>query len=300
MGKDEHGTPRIRLNSKVLFQVGPLDQGYWPDGVYTAPTDEALRFDIETIKKLGMNMSRKHVKVEPERWYYWCDRLGLLVWQDMPSAGNETPESHGQFEVELRRLIEGRRNHPAIIMWVVFNEGWGQHDTPYYARLVKRLDPSRLVNSVSGFQNGGERKDPKVGDVVDIHDYVGPGAYWPDPVRASVLGEFGGLGLVIPGHTWPGKGWGYRMSADRDALTREYDELIRRTASLRDRTALCAAIYTQISDVETECNGLMTYDREVIKVDVRKISAAHRALLANLPCWHTPDEWAAVVHAEKR
>jgi hypothetical protein len=273
LGKDDQGVLRPRLNGKFVFQVGPLDQGFWPDGLYTAPTDEALRYDIEVTKKLGMNMARKHVKVEPDRWYYWCDKLGLMVWQDMPSGDNKTPESKRQFDTELRRMIEGRRNHPSIIMWVVFNEGWGQHDTERYVAEVKKLDPSRLVNNASGWT------DKKVGDVIDMHNYPGPGSPNPEPTRAAVLGEFGGLGLPLPGHTWSEKSWGYRGTADRDDLTRRYCDLLRRTWDLKDSKGLSAAVYTQTTDVETECNGLMTYDREIIKVNVEMARAANRGEL---------------------
>ena len=167
------------------------------DGLYTAPTDEALRYDIEVAKKLGFNMARKHVKIEPDRWYYWCDKLGYLVWQDMPSANNATPESKKQYECELTRMVEGFRNHPSIIMWVVFNEGWGQHDTERYTAAVKKLDPSRLTNNASGWT------DKKVGDVLDIHSYPGPAAPAPEAKRAGVLGEFGGLGLGVDGMPGP-------------------------------------------------------------------------------------------------
>ena len=259
LGKDEHGFTRILLNDKFIFQVGPLDQGFWPDGIYTAPTDEALRFDIEAEKKLGFNMVRKHVKVEPERWYWWADKLGLLVWQDMPSGDNKTPESREQFKHELERMIQGRWNHPAIIMWVVFNEGWGEHDVPDLVKHVKELDPTRLVNDASGWTDHG------VGDVMDMHHYPDPAMPKPEEHRAAVLGEFGGLGLPIPGHAWTAKHWGYRGVADQDQLTAQYVQMLQRAWSLKDQ-GLCACVYTQISDVETESNGLLTYDREVFKV----------------------------------
>src|SRR5207302_1595686 len=171
--KDDKGVPRLMLNGKFVFQVGPLDQGFWPDGLYTAPTDEALRYDIEITKKLGFNMTRKHVKVEPDRWYYWCDKLGLLVWQDMPSGDRSvadgkadmvrTPESARQYELELKRMIDGLHNHPCVVMWVVFNEGWGQFDTARITNWTKKYDPTRLVNCASGWN------DRNVGDVHDIH-----------------------------------------------------------------------------------------------------------------------------------
>lgn len=267
---------RLMLNGKFLFEVGPLDQGFWPDGIYTAPTDEALRYDIEMTKKLGFNVTRKHVKVEPDRWYYWCDRLGLLVWQDMPSGNNSSDAGKQQFQTELQRLIEGRRNHPSIIMWVVFNEGWGQHDTETLVPWVKKLDPSRLVDNASGWT------DKKVGDVIDMHNYPGPGSPAPEPQRAAVLGEFGGLGLGIEGHTWA-KTWGYRGTANSEQLTRDYMKLLRRAYELKDNPGLNAVIYTQITDVETEGNGLMTYDRAVTKVDVSRVAAANRGIFPPLP-----------------
>ncbi|MCY2995329.1 MAG: glycoside hydrolase family 2 [Planctomycetota bacterium] len=270
LGKDDQGILRLMLNGQFVFQVGPLDQGFWPDGLYTAPTDEALRYDIEATKKLGMNLARKHVKIEPDRWYYWCDKLGLLVWQDMAAGDNRTPESKQQFELELQRMIEGLGNHPSIIMWVVFNEGWGQHDTQRYVETVKRWDPSRLVNNASGWT------DQKCGDVIDMHNYPGPGSPQPEATRAAVLGEFGGLGLAVPQHTWSEKSWGYAGMADLGELTRRYCKLLGRAWQLKDSPGLCAVVYTQTTDVETECNGLLTYDRAIIKVDAVEGAAANR------------------------
>jgi beta-galactosidase/beta-glucuronidase len=276
LGKDDKGIQRLMLNGKFVFEVGPLDQGFWPDGLYTAPTDAALKYDIGMTKKLGFNATRKHVKVEPERWYYWCDKLGLLVWQDMPSAGNSTPELKQEFEKELRALVATHHNHPSIIMWVVFNEGWGQTRENDYAwprsmvALVEKLDPSRLVNNASGWT------DLKIGSVNDMHKYPGPGSPAPEADRAVVLGEFGGLGLKVDGHTWKAETWGYRGMADPAALTRQYQKLLARAYGLKDSSGLCAAIYTQITDVETECNGLMTYDRELVKGDLDKLAAANR------------------------
>jgi len=270
LGKDERGITRMMLNGKPLFHIGPLDQGFWPDGLYTAATDEALRYDVEITKKLGMNCARKHVKVEPDRWYYWCDRLGLMVWQDMPSGNNKTPEAKQQFETELLALVRGRWNHPSVVMWVPFNEGWGQHDTARYCTLVKKLDPTRLVNNASGWT------DKKVGDVHDIHSYPGPGSPKPEEKRAAVLGEFGGLGLKVDGHTWQQKTWGYRGTASSEELTRHYVKLLRRLYALKEDPGLCAGIYTQTSDVETECNGLLTYDRAVVKLDLETAAKANR------------------------
>ncbi|HEV3085220.1 MAG TPA: glycoside hydrolase family 2 TIM barrel-domain containing protein [Gemmataceae bacterium] len=287
IGKDEQGVTRILLNGKFVFQLGPLDQGFWPDGIYTAPTDEALKYDIEITKKLGFNMCRKHVKVEPERWYYWCDKLGLLVWQDMPSGDRSvapgkgeiirSSESARQFELELKRMIDGRRNHPSIIMWVVFNEGWGQYDTPRLTNWVKQYDPSRLVNCASGWN------DMKVGAVHDIHVYPGPGAPQPEGTRAAVLGEFGGLGLPVPDHTWEKRTWGYRNMKDRSDLTRRYEQLLRGVWKLKDNPGLSAAVYTQTTDVETEANGLLTYDRAVIKMDLERVAAANRGDFSHVP-----------------
>ena len=272
LGKDESGLTRILLNNQFVFQVGPLDQGFWPDGIYTAPTDEALKFDIETEKKLGFNMVRKHVKVEPERWYYWADKLGLLVWQDMPSGDNKTDEAKKQFEQELDRLVQGRWNHPSIVMWVVFNEGWGQFDTERLTEHVKQLDPTRLVNDASGWT------DKNVGDVHDMHKYPDPGMPKPEPNRAAVLGEFGGLGLAIPGHMWKNENWQYRGAKDQDNLTEQYVRALGQAWALKDK-GLSACVYTQITDVETESNGMLTYDREVFKVHPDAAATANQGKL---------------------
>ena len=281
LGKDAKGFTRLMLNNKPYFQLGPLDQGFWPDGIYTAPTDEALRYDIEMTKKLGMNMARKHVKIEPDRWYYWCDKLGLLVWQDMPSGDKyigrngkdieRSPESAKQFEQELTALVQGRGNHPCIVMWVPYNEGWGQWDTARVAEMIKKLDPTRLVDNASGWADRG------VGDVNDMHKYPGPGAPEPETARATVLGEFGGLGLPVSGHTWQSeKNWGYRSFTNAPALTTAYIDLIAKLLPLIDEKGLSAAVYTQTTDVEIEVNGLMTYDREMVKMDLKKVAAANR------------------------
>jgi beta-galactosidase/beta-glucuronidase len=287
IGKDEKAVTRILLNGETYFQVGPLDQGFWPDGLYTAPTDEALKYDIEVTKKLGFNMCRKHVKVEPDRWYYWCDKLGLLVWQDMPSGDKgigdkdadlkRTPESAKQYEEELRAMIDHLHNHPCIVQWVVFNEGWGQFDTERITEWTKKHDPTRLVDCASGWA------DRKVGDVHDIHVYPGPGAPALEEKRAAVLGEFGGLGLGVDGHTWSKKTWGYRGTASQEDLTRKYEQLLKSVWKLHEDKGLCAAVYTQTTDVETEANGLMTYDRAVIKVDVDRVAAVNRGDVSKVP-----------------
>ncbi len=282
VGKDERGFNRLFLNNEPLFQFGPLDQGWWPDGLYTAPTDEALRYDIETIKALGFNMLRKHVKVEPDRLYYWCDKLGLLVWQDMPSARSSARPTRpkrlaardAQFEGEWK-ADHGRplANHPSIVMWVPFNEGWGQYDTERIAAWTKEHDPTRLVNNASGWTDKG------VGDVVDIHSYPGPDMPPVEAKRAAVLGEFGGLGLPIAGHLWQAEGnWGYRNFDDTAAYEARYAELIKSLYPLVDR-GLAAAVYTQTTDCEIEVNGLMTYDRAVLKLDPARFAALNRGFL---------------------
>ena len=271
--------------------LGPLDQGFWPDGLYTAPTDEALRYDIEMTKQLGFNMARKHVKVEPDRWYYWCDRLGLLVWQDMPSGdksaewrgpsgvdGKEmkrTRESTEIYETELRTLIESRYNHPSIVVWVPFNEGWGQFDTVRILNLTKQLDPTRLVDGASGGNHF------PAGDILDHHQYPGPGAPPAVTDRAMVLGEFGGLGLPVPGHTWQEeKNWGYRSFTNSVELTDNYVALLKKLHPMIEESGLSAAIYTQTTDVEVEVNGLMTYDRALVKMDANAVAAANKAVCA--------------------
>ncbi len=273
LGKDGAGTVRLMLNNRFVFQYGPLDQGWWPDGLYTAPTDEALRYDLETLKRIGCNMLRKHVKVEPDRLYYWCDKLGLLVWQDMPNGDRgiradqpdlkRSEESARQFELELKSVIDALRSHPSIVMWVPFNEGWGQYDTQRIVAWIKGYDPSRLVNNASGWTDRG------VGDVLDIHRYPGPARPAVEADRAIVLGEFGGLGLPLAGHTWQAeKNWGYRSFDDREALAAAYIGLMRCLHPLVGE-GLSAAVYTQTTDVEIEINGYLTYDRAVEKLPRR-------------------------------
>lgn len=295
LGKDEKGFTRLLLNGKFVFQAGPLDQGFWPDGIYTAPTDEALRFDIAETRRLGFNMTRKHTKVESKRWYYWCDKLGLIVWQDMPAGGAgkgaqkdkktgeyrdgvpASEEAGKNFEAELKAMIEQHWNNPSIIMWIVFNEGWGQHDTVRHTKWVKEFDPSRLVSCASGWN------DVPVGDILDMHNYPGPGCPKATDGRAEVLGEFGGLGLAITNHTWVEKSWGYRGVANEKALTKKYVDLWRKTWQLCTDEGLNAAVYTQLTDCETECNGLFTYDRAVCKVDVAEVADAHNGKFKPMP-----------------
>jgi len=284
LNRDKDGITRMMLNNEFVFQFGLLDQGWWPDGLYTAPTDKALRYDIEVTKKLGFNLARKHVKIEPARWYYWCDKLGLLVWQDMPSGDEyidrdesdiqRSRESAEQFKLELTRMIDNLRNHPSIIVWVPYNEGWGQYDTWEITRMVKERDRTRLVNSASGWADRG------IGDIYDIHAYPGPAIPERQARRAIVLGEFGGLGLPIEGHTWQERdNWGYRNFRTAKELTDAYGVLIRNLYPMIDK-GLSAAVYTQTTDVEIEVNGMMTYDRAVIKMDVKEAKRINRGYLA--------------------
>jgi hypothetical protein len=291
--KDDKGVMRLMLNNKPLFQIGPLDQGWWPDGLLTPPSDEAMKYDLEVLKKLGMNMLRKHIKVEPARLYYHCDKLGLLVWQDMPSGGMPsrkqfirpnatedavfTADEKKQFRAELKAMIDHLRFFPCIVVWVPFNEGWGQHDTNDILKWVKEYDPSRLVNGPSGWTDRG------YGDMKDLHSYPGPGMFPTMPDRVSVLGEFGGLGLPVSEHLWKDQGnWGYRTYKTTEELRENYRSLMRRLHPLIGR-GLSAAVYTQTTDVEVEVNGLLTYDREVLKLDSTETAAWHKALFGPPP-----------------
>lgn len=285
MAPDKNGTMRMLVNNEFLFQYGPLDQGWWPDGLYTAPTDEALKFDIVKTKEMGFNMIRKHIKVEPARWYYECDRQGVLVWQDMPSGdlGNKwemrvgdyggtdkdrTPESEASYKKEWNSIMETLHNFPSIVVWVPFNEAWGQFKTKEITEWTKRKDPSRLVNSASG------GNFEITGDIVDLHNYPDPKMPRPDifgKTQALVLGEFGGLGLPVADHTWQNtNNWGYQTFKNADELFAKYSSFMDRLEHLIIK-GLSAAVYTQTTDVEIETNGLLTYDRKVIKVPVEKL-----------------------------
>jgi hypothetical protein len=271
--KDDRGINRLYLNNQPLFQYGPLDQGWWPDGLYTPASDAAMKYDIEMTKKLGMNMARKHVKYECARWYYWCDRLGLLVWQDMPSGdAQRNDESRANYRRELQAMIDALHNFPSIVMWVPFNEGWGQHATSETVEWIQQYDPTRPVNEASGWTDRGS------GDVSDMHSYPGPGMREPEDDRVSVLGEFGGLGMPVRGHTWQQeRNWGYVSYNNAEELTDAYVNLLTEMRPLIGR-GLAAAVYTQTSDVEIEVNGLMTYDRELVKMDESRIAEAARKL----------------------
>lgn len=293
IGTDDKGVKRMLLNNKFTFQFGPLDQGWWPDGLYTAPTDEALVYDIDKTKEMGFNMIRKHIKVEPARWYYHCDKVGMLVWQDMPSGdlGNRwdsrpavegiandkqrSGASENYYKKDWNNIMDALYPFPSIVVWVPFNEAWGQFKTQEIAEWTRKKDPSRLVNSASG------GNFTYVDHIIDIHNY-------PEPVMPSadifgkrlalVLGEYGGLGLPVTGHVWQEKdNWGYQSFKTADELFAKYSVFIDTLNNLIGK-GLSAAVYTQTTDVEVEVNGLMTYDRKVIKNPVEKFKALHQKL----------------------
>lgn len=277
--KTVDGKRRMVLNGEPVFSMATLDQGFWPDGLHTAPTDEALAYDLEAHKKLGFNSVRKHIKVEPDRWFYHADRLGLLVWQDMPSMRSDrTPdeEARTQYEHEMQRMIAQHDSHPSVIMWVTFNEGWGQYDQARIADYAKGLDPTRLVNNMSGHNCCGA-VDGGNGDVSDAHGY--PSAQLPeaDGERALVSGEYGGLGLAFPGHAWPVRHT--YVGVEKEKYTDEYLAKLKEVEEFAACDGSSGAVYTQISDVEGELNGLLTYDRKVWKGDTGRIAEAHAALL---------------------
>ncbi|WP_057913814.1 PA14 domain-containing protein [Peribacillus muralis] len=273
------GKLRPLINGEFVFQMGPLDQGYWPDGNYTAPTDEALKFDIKKTKDLGFNMIRKHIKVEPARWYYWADKMGMIVWQDMPSlegssaGGRATADERKQFEHEFKEMIQEKYNHPSIVQWTVFNEGWGQYDTVRLTNWVKGLDPTRFVTNASGWT------DHPVGDVIDWHTYPNPKSPNVEEDRIAVIGEYGGLGLDAPGHEWGTSGWSYAMQSDKDEITDTYIEYIESLKGYVHGNGLSGAVYTQTTDVEGELNGLLTYDRKVTKMDAKRVAEANQSLI---------------------
>ena len=271
LGKDENGFTRMMLNNEYVFQNGPLDQGFWPEGLHTPPSDEAMKYDIEVSKEIGFNMLRKHVKVENRRYYYWCDKLGILVWQDMPSAigyipvekiDSVIPENESQqFRYELQNMIDSKFNHPSIVVWVPFNEAWGQFNTAGIVDFIYSLDSTRLVNNTSGWH------DCQVGDIIDHHHYPDPVCPPAEKKRANVLGEFGGLGYFVEGHTWQKENWGYKQFEDLEDMLQTYENFYTRIWDMKESGGLSAAVYTQITDVETETNGLLTYDRQRIKMD---------------------------------
>lgn len=291
IGPDKNGIQRMLLNNRFVFQYGPLDQGWWPDGLYTAPTEDALIFDIKKTREMGFNMIRKHIKVEPARWYYECDKLGMLVWQDMPSGDlgnhwepnpgmmggtdqNRTPESEAMYRKEWNEIMGELHNFPSIVVWTPFNEAWGQFKTKEIAEWTKEKDPSRLVNSASGGNH------VVTGDIVDLHHYPEPKMPRPDifgRTHAIVLGEYGGLGLPVAGHTWKNKdNWGYQSFKSADALFDKYASFIKTMEGLI-KSGLSAAVYTQTTDVEQEINGLMTYDR-IMKLPEKNLKELNESL----------------------
>lgn len=287
--RDANGIVRLQLNNKDYFHFGPLDQGWWPDGLYTAPTDEALLYDIKKTKDFGFNMIRKHVKVEPARWYYHCDREGILVWQDMPN-GDRSPqwqmrnyfnglefvrsaESEANFRQEWKEIMDLTISNPSVVVWVPFNEAWGQFKTEEITEWAKNYDPSRLVNPASG----GNHYD--VGDMIDMHNYPNPVMGLFDSKRANVLGEYGGIGLVLENHLWEkDRNWGYVQYKTSEEATKAYVDMAEILKTLIP-FGYSAAVYTQTTDVEVEVNGLMTYDRKVIKLDESKIIKANREVI---------------------
>ena len=292
---DKKGYKRMALNGEPLFQYGTLDQGWWPDGLYTAPTDEALKFDIEKTKEFGFNMIRKHVKVEPARWYWHCDHIGMLVWQDMPNIhdnslgkwgrrhydeGIDTPvpnEWKDNYCQEWKEIIQTNEVFPSIVMWVPFNEAWGQFNTEEIVQYTKFLDDTRLVNYASG---GNFVRCS--GDVLDLHNYPNPAMYLFDKDYVNVMGEYGGIGFPVEGHLWQtDKNWGYIQYKSADEVADTYEEYANELIGFVKK-GFSGAIYTQTTDVEGEVNGLMTYDRKVIKLDVDRIKAINSKVIASM------------------
>lgn len=272
---NEGGFKKLYLNNKFLFQLGPLDQGFWPDGGYTAPTDEALKFDLVMIKKFGFNMVRKHIKVEPYRWYYWADKLGILVWQDMPSANSYTehtpPVDTVEFRAELARIVKTHWNSPSIVTWDIFNEAQGQNNTQSLVKMVRLLDPSRLINQASGGDYFG------VGDFLDIHSYPPPAVPYSTK-QVLACGEYGGIGYIVPNHIW-GQQPTYVMTNTQKEYLDLYDSFANDLTIYKTSMGLSAAVYTEITDVEAELNGLLTYDRAVDKGGAAAIAAANHKVI---------------------
>ncbi|MBR7003879.1 MAG: beta-galactosidase [Bacteroidales bacterium] len=289
-------TKLMGLNGQALFQLGPLDQGWWPDGLYTAPTDEALKYDIQKTKDFGFNMIRKHIKVEPDRWFYYCDQLGMLVWQDMPSFSDNrkgkwgmyyygegedfpaTPEAKANYYKEWTEIINQVKKFQCIVVWVPFNEAWSQFDTKDVVAYTKKLDPTRLIN-----QSSGGNWEEGVGDILDNHHYPYPAMRMWDKNMINVLGEYGGIGFPIEGHLWQAdKNWGYVQYKSGDDVLKEYADFAEQLKQLI-KQGCCAAVYTQTTDVEIEVNGLMTYDRKIIKMDEKKLRAVNEGIIKSMP-----------------
>lgn len=290
--RDANGIMRMQLNNKDLFHYGPLDQGWWPDGLYTAPTDEALLYDIKKTKDWGFNMIRKHVKVEPARWYYHCDKEGMLVWQDMPSGDmgnrweprlynggtdkNRSAESIKNYYQEWKEIMDLCISNPSVVVWVPFNEAWGQFDTEKVTEWTADYDPSRLINPASG---GNHRP---TGDMLDLHNYPNPSMFLFDAERVNVLGEYGGIGLPLEAHLWWQKrNWGYIQFKNEAEVTTEYVKYAKELKEMVKR-GFSAAVYTQTTDVEGEVNGLMTYDRKKIKIHEAEVRKANQEVINEL------------------
>ena len=296
--RDADGYVRLQLNNKDIFHFGPLDQGWWPDGLYTPPTYEAMIYDIDKTKQWGFNMIRKHVKVEPRTWYAYCDKVGIIVWQDMPSGDysnnqrwqptsptyyNGTPsrrsaESEANFYKEWKEIIDELRSHPCIAVWVPFNEAWGQFKTDEVVAWTKQYDPYHLINPASG----GNIYD--CGDIVDMHNYPEPKCHLFDGNRANVMGEYGGIGLPIEGHVWVESkdNWGYVQYKSSKEVTDKYEELADILVDLAHK-GYCGGVYTQTTDCEVEVNGIMTYDRKVVKMDEQRLRSINQRVIHSIP-----------------
>ena len=308
---------RMALNNEPLFQFGPLDQGWWPDGLYTAPTDEALKFDIIKTKEMGFNMIRKHIKLEPARWYYWCDVYGMLVWQDMPCIGdhnkkqmpsrdqeiqdavwnkwssdsflggtdcNIPQEWKDNFYREWTNIINAFKNFQCIVVWVPFNEAWGQFDTPAAVKLTRQLDPTRLINQSSGGNYDLSEGEEGFGDILDVHHYPCPAMNIFERKFVNVIGEYGGIGLPVEGHTWEiARKWGYGGNKENAEQVMQTYEQFLDMLKVFVQTGCAAAVYTQTTDVEGEVNGLITYDRKVIKVDMPRIAEGNKSVINSMP-----------------
>jgi tetratricopeptide (TPR) repeat protein len=280
---DDKGVARLFLNNKYTYHLGVLDQGFWPEGLYTAPTDEALKFDILAIKNMGYNTIRKHIKLEPARWYYHADKIGMLVWQDMVTCAGDSPDAHEQFEKENKENIAQLHNYPSIVLWVLFNEGWARYDQQRLTEWMKKADPSRVVDGHTGENyDRGSPQNPMdkwaSSDMTDIHDYPGPGIAPSLPGKARVLGEWGGVRVVTPKHQWNGaEGWGY-IQVTPSEFAQKYEFMLKHL-KVYEEEGLSGSIYTEPFDVETEENGMMSYDREVIKIPAEKLRQIHRSLV---------------------
>ena len=307
---------RMALNNELLFHFGPLDQGWWPDGLYTAPTDEALEFDVIKTKEHGFNMIRKHIKVEPARWYYYCDLHGIMVWQDMPCIGDHSKTVMPARDEDVKKAVSNKwssdsifggtecdipqewkdnyyrewadilnafKNFQCIVVWVPFNEAWGQFDTPAVVKFTRELDPTRLINPASGGNFDFSAGVAGFGDILDVHHYPCPAMNVFERKFVNVLGEYGGIGMPVEGHTWIiDRKWGYgKVKENSEELMKQYEEYLEMLKTFVT-TGCAAAVYTQTTDVEGEVNGLMTYDRKVIKMDIPRISSANKKVIESM------------------